>query len=290
VTPHKDGYGNDPPPDLYNYSDSFGLLLNVKRGTTLPTTDTGGAILGATGSVTSTVSFEGNDLGSFGLDTQSIAVVPLGAPIGTWGGTSQVQAKVQDTWYLNASQRYANLRVRAHWKVIGELGADIIGNDDPFGSLISSGASANLYFYGSGVKPGLHADYRYYSLAPEQNDYTPPPSEILLDMVFHNGVGSPFNFQVSSEANANVAYGDYALKHPSGGYAISSAHFGHTFTWGGIDDVSDADTGEEITDWNLTSDSGFDWIHPDTVPEPVSTILALPAITLLIPVRCRRAG
>jgi hypothetical protein len=62
------------------------------------------------------------------------------------------------------------------------------------------------------------------------------------------------------------------------GIAIATASFGHTFTWGGITSVVDADTGQPITDWTLTSASGVDWAHaaqgPATVPEPSTLSLA----------------
>jgi hypothetical protein len=52
----------------------------------------------------------------------------------------------------------------------------------------------------------------------------------------------------------------------------------HTLTWGGITSVTDADTGALVTDWTLTSASGFDYTHaagsgPVGVPEPSSLVL-----------------
>ena len=61
---------------------------------------------------------------------------------------------------------------------------------------------------------------------------------------------------------------------------------GHTFTWGGITSVTDADTGEPITNWTLTSASGTDWATLAT-PEPSSLVCAISAL-ILVALRCRK--
>jgi hypothetical protein len=238
TTPQKDG--DNLPTD--KFIDTFNTLLNVDRGgPPLETPDNvGGAILGATGTVSSSVQFIGNNLGQFGIHTNSLVVVPVGAPQGRYDGFTNVDAQIQDTWHLNAVPRYTNLRVRAHWKVTGDLTSAITGFDGPIGTGIGANASSILRFYGSGVTANLHADSQKSN---DGSDYTPPPTQILLDMVFKNGVGSPYNFEVNAQGDSTVVYADYALVHPEGGYANTSLSFGHTFTWGGIDDVSDADTG-----------------------------------------------
>jgi hypothetical protein len=281
-TPDKDnGPGHDPPD---TYSDGFTNLLNVNRSKTLPTPDTGGAFLGANGTVTTSLQFIGNSLGQFGIHSNSLVVVDRGAPIGSYGGDSYVDASVQDTWFLNAVPRYTNLRVRALWNVQGALTANANGLDDNnFGTIIHEQATDTLDFSGSGVTSGLRAFSQ--SSSSLGNSHLSPPHQILLDMVFRNHVGSPYSFFVNAYTAASVSYGDYSYQYP-GTSAIATLDFGHTFTWGGITSVSDADTGEEITDWTLTSESGFDWIHAaDEVPEPSSLITALAAIVLLLPTR-----
>jgi hypothetical protein len=82
------------------------------------------------------------------------------------------------------------------------------------------------------------------------------------------------NFEADASAGAYVDNEDG----DNAGIAIGTAFFGHTFTWGGITSVVDADTGQPITDWTLTSASGFDWMNaapgPSTVPEPSTLGLA----------------
>ena len=205
------------------------------------------------------------------------------APWGTYDGFTNVDAQIQDTWYLNAVPRYANLRVRAHWNVNGSFSTNITGFDGPINTTIGAYASSILRFYGSGVTANLHADRQ---MSNDGGDFTPPPKQILLDMVFKNGVGSPYDFEVDAQGDSTVTYNDYSLIHPEGGFAVNTIDFGHTFTWGGIDDVSDADTGEEITDWSLTSDSGFDWIDP--APEPSSLVYAVVSAAILLPLHRKR--
>jgi len=57
------------------------------------------------------------------------------------------------------------------------------------------------------------------------------------------------------------------LNHQSG-TAFATAQFSHTLSWGGITSVTDADTGQPITDYTLTSASGFDYTHPFAGPGP----------------------
>ncbi len=67
-----------------------------------------------------------------------------------------------------------------------------------------------------------------------------------------------------------------------------SAQFSDTLSWGGITDVIDPDTGLPITDWTVSSQSGFDYSQPapDDVPEPVQTSVLMLAATALL-ARCR---
>jgi hypothetical protein len=65
------------------------------------------------------------------------------------------------------------------------------------------------------------------------------------------------------------------------------AEFQHTLLWGGIESVRDATTGAPITDWTITSDSGFDYSKPADVPEPsTAALLAIGCVVALVV--CRR--
>lgn len=49
--------------------------------------------------------------------------------------------------------------------------------------------------------------------------------------------------------------------------------FANTIEWGGIDSIYNADTGELVEDWTLTSMGGVRWDLPSPVPEPPATLL-----------------
>jgi hypothetical protein len=279
-TPAQQGGLGGVPPDTY---EDVWADPNVHLDKTLSTTEIGGgAVLGATAYVNTHGDVTGNKLGQFGMSTYAQITVPLGAANGDYEASANMNASIQDTWYLIAPKRFASLRVRGTWKVNGELGADIGGHSDD-GSVSASAASI-LRFSGTGVTPNLQARIRKVTDFPDE--FIPTPKVVSLDMVFRNGVGTPYNFVADDVTNAQVEYVDQRLLF-GGASASANLDFGHTFTWGGIDSVSDADTGEEITDWTLTSDSGFDWAHP-AAPEPSSLVTALTAISILLPVFYRR--
>jgi hypothetical protein len=68
------------------------------------------------------------------------------------------------------------------------------------------------------------------------------------------------------------------------GYVIGEFNgaLAHTLTWGGITHVTNAETGEEITDYTITSESGFDYTKPFPAPEPACpALLAVAAVAAL---------
>jgi hypothetical protein len=150
-TPNKNGQYPHPPGDSYFEPVSNALQVQIDK--TVPTDDSGGAILGAQGSVISTASFEANRLGSFGLTAQVTTKVDRGAPIGSYNGYVSVDAKVQDMWYLDALPRYSRLRVKGVWKINGEISGDIDGNANSFPSEIDAGVTGSVDLYGTGVQP-----------------------------------------------------------------------------------------------------------------------------------------
>jgi hypothetical protein len=97
------------------------------------------------------------------------------------------------------------------------------------------------------------------------------PSEIPITLIFPPGASSlPYIFTLRASAGSYVASFDPVHT----GKAEASVFFGHTFSWGGVTSVTDAVTGQPITDWTLTSDSGFDYANPaPPVPEPSSATL-----------------
>jgi hypothetical protein len=87
-----------------------------------------------------------------------------------------------------------------------------------------------------------------------------PVIPINMDLI----IGQPFSFQTSLWLRIDG-------RASAGNLANMEADFRHTLAWGGITSVTNASTGEPITDWTVTSDSGFDYSRG--VPEPTSTVL-----------------
>jgi hypothetical protein len=158
-------------------------------------------------------------------------------------------------------------------------------------------AGAQLTLWGNGVVG--HLNQQSALLAAESTEQVStlgtgggginPPSSIPVSFVVR--VGSPFHLTITLDALASaVADSGIDPQNPGTASADSIADFSHTLSWGGITSVTDSD-GNPITDWTVTSDSGFDYSQPFVdVPEP-STLaflaIALPGL-LLVSRYCRQ--
>src|SRR5262249_50875912 len=83
-------------------------------------------------------------------------------------------------------------------------------------------------------------------------------------------------FSMRMEVGAEVSAPD--IVHHTAGRALAIGDVSHTLTWGGITRLTDLDTGEGITDWTMTSASGFDYTpaagsRPRAGPQPPSLVL-----------------
>ena len=89
--------------------------------------------------------------------------------------------------------------------------------------------------------------------------------------------GQPFPVALKLEMTGAAEFVDGSAATLSPGFAIASfeAHFGNTLRWGGITRVIDRRTGAEITDYRITSASGFDYTQTFPIPEPGSSVLLL---------------
>lgn len=106
--------------------------------------------------------------------------------------------------------------------------------------------------------------------------------DTLIPVAFEVRNGEPFHY----EASLYVEFrGDAKAKDrltcPCTSGAIDSelnGDFTHTFSWGEITSVTNALTGEPLTDGIITSASGFDYSHPYVVPEPSAVWLHMAAV------------
>jgi hypothetical protein len=118
-----------------------------------------------------------------------------------------------------------------------------------------------------------------------------PPTTIPVNLFFPGGsdkVSGLVAWTLSVRSEVTVDDAD-VINHQAGS-AIAIADFSHTLSWGGITSVTDADTGLPITDYRLTSASGFDYTHPfagpapepASVPEPSGMALLASCLALML--------
>lgn len=102
-----------------------------------------------------------------------------------------------------------------------------------------------------------------FPLAGIDSDFPVPPSITLL-LRMTNGQPYTIGFELVLDVNASALSRDLAR---------IDGNFSRSLHWGGIQSVEDAETGEVIDDWTITSESGFDYSKPFGVPEPSSILL-----------------
>ena len=265
-------------------------------------------------SYTADVSIQGADR-SFGIGVDTTINVPAGAGdiINASGSSLFAGITLDDTWFADTQSGAKTLKFTGAWNVNGSLTASALGEAPPGpfqAPFINAGAGASVGFFADGDVPnsvtlaGGGNSVRAFTNETYSNFYTnnsqpnplitqstfPFPSQILITFLIPNNGGLGVDFEADAEVGANVDNEDNA----NAGIAIATASFGHTFTWGGITSVVDADTGQPITDWTLTSASGVDWADaapgPSAAPEPsTSSLAALGALALFVYRRRGRA-
>jgi hypothetical protein len=94
-----------------------------------------------------------------------------------------------------------------------------------------------------------------------------------------NGIGT--TIRVNGKLSVRATAGASTEAHIDGQF-IGSIH------WGGIESVTNAATGEVLTGWTITSESGFDYSQPFPVPEPTSLLLVEVELGTLMATQWRR--
>jgi hypothetical protein len=203
--------------------------------------------------------------------------------------------------YPGSAQRQTEANAAAGWSetlMIGVPSATGLGAGHWFGMLEFSGSlaslatggptatSANAVVFATGLQPPVDlisgecdsgATVACISIsgatASRQGTW-------LLPIDLHFVSGQPFDFHVSLSGVAQVYSGcqDCALS--------ADVSFGHTLRWLGTTAVTD-DAGHVLTDYTLTSESGFDYRSAAPVPEPGRLWLTALGVFALLARRCR---
>ena len=112
-------------------------------------------------------------------------------------------------------------------------------------------------------------------------DISSPPMPTSIPLTFTVQSGVPFDFTLFLTLSSQVSVGSETTDGGDvAGSASSSADYSHTLDWGGISSVVDAN-GDPITDWTVTSASGFDYALPYAVPEPSTWGIMIGGLALL---------
>lgn len=116
------------------------------------------------------------------------------------------------------------------------------------------------------------------------------PGDFMLTMeVF---AGRPVLYSLSVDVQAGMSLNNTPVTQPGRTSVFdASADYGHTVYWGGVQSVTDALTGEPISDWSMKSLSGADYTRSfEPVPEPSTIALAGGLAALVVLARQRRAA
>lgn len=111
------------------------------------------------------------------------------------------------------------------------------------------------------------------------------PGVVSLIIPVYFGKSTTIGYGVDLYATANAL--TLAQGNPTGAGAF--ADFSHTFSWGGISGVFDAN-GNQINSFSVSSSSGFDYLHPAPVPVPAAAWLLGSGALALLGVARRRRG
>jgi len=147
----------------------------------------------------------------------------------------------------------------------------------------TSYAKFSLEISGTGVPqpPAIGAYWAYFEKRgydhSEDFDIKAPKS-VPISFLVYNRLDSDIAFHMQIDGSTLVV-GDSNLNY--------LADFSHTLAWGGIDSVTDYQTGETVDGWMVTSASGADYSQP--VPEPSSlTLLTLGVLGIAATIMCRQ--
>lgn len=228
----------------------------------------------------------------FGQATTGGPTAPVqGGAIGSGAG-GEAQAYYQDYLHFsNVGAPGATFVIFGLWNLSGTVTSSAVTSgappDPPGPYVVNAQGGASLKVFGSGLadfylsNPEIARDSTVIeSSGTPVHVHTDPPPVLLTSIVGQAGSSVLLEFGFDATAGGNVSSADLATH--QGGLVGGNVDFSHTAGWGGITKVTDGN-GNIITGWTVTSDSGFDYTQPYSVPEPSAFALlaiALPSLLL----------
>ena len=219
---------------------------------------------------------------------------------------ADASAIMVDEWNFEFDRPTSNIFVFAKFNLSGNLTTTADGvNGTPANGRqdeIDAHAIATLFVHGDGIADGPYLSHGprdiwgYFeegvlSLTINPHIRENPPATIPVALLFPGGSDKVSGIVAwTLGVRAEVTVDDADVINHQAGSAIAIADFAHTLSWGGITSVTDADTGQPITNYTLTSASGFDYTHPfagpipepGSVPEPSSIGLLASCLALML--------
>jgi hypothetical protein len=113
---------------------------------------------------------------------------------------------------------------------------------------------------------------------------SPPPEFINLPvkLFLPNRVPFPIFYSLTVGGSAGAKGHVEVPGHARSDSAVFFGDFIGTLSWGGISSAKNKGTGEALTNFSLTSASGFDYTQAFVEPEPSGAKLALTAVALVV--------
>jgi len=204
-------------------------------------------------------------------------------PFGEGGAVSlvgQLTMMYFDTIYFDTpAQPSGPILIQGFVKLHGSMDA----SSTITGSLTGGGAAATVSVKGSGIDD---TDFPYLSIyqnagQPKQSTSNAWDSNIIPFAFLTGPLGYDLEFDLTVAGSAQASSARYVDAGTGTVSSVFNASFGNTLEWGGITSVTDADTGEPITDWSVTSASGFDYSQVYPAPLPSSVILLVSGMGVL---------
>lgn len=108
-----------------------------------------------------------------------------------------------------------------------------------------------------------------------------PPSLITVNIPVLFGSAKELNYTLEVDSYSYVLSKSFSSGHfGEGAWAESTVDYSHTLSWGGITGVFDAN-GNAVSNFSVTSTSGFDYATTAPVPEPETYAMMLAGLGLL---------